>query len=300
MKRFWLGCAALAALSACSGGNPFVTDTDTDADNSSIPEAVAGSLEGISYDPASQTLTVRGIALDDTPVEAVYRRRPALDRGGYEAYTVQDSSLDRHTTPYVKDLGGTRGAIVVTGGQFEHYFGGGVYGRSGAYSPPPATVNGNGLVSYAGNYVGLLNGPGDGGDLLPVAPGTPPNILPRQAAEVTGRVLVNADFADNVVNGQVFDRVVVDDPGLALRDLALAPAEIDTTTGSFTGEITIDLLPKGTYGGIFGGPDAAAVAGALFAKDHIDAVTNEEEYGVFVLQQCGTPGADALCNQPVE
>ena len=54
----------------------------------------------------------------------------------------------------------------------------------------------------------------------------------------------------------------------------------------------------GQYGGIFGGTDANAVAGALFAEGHIDGVDNEEERGIFVLPQCGTPGQDALCNQP--
>ena len=296
MKRLLISVAATAALSACSGGNPFTEVSDTDVPETGIPAAISSDLEGISYDPVSQTLTVRGVSLDDTPFEAVYRRRPGLDRGGYEAYTAQDSSLDRHSTAYVRDINGTRAAIVVTGGQFEHYFGGGVYGRSSAYDPPDSTA-GSGLVSYAGNYVGLLNIAGDGGDLLPVAPGTPNEIRPVQAAEVTGRVLINADFADNQVNGAVFQRSAPDLPGAVLDDLALVPTTINEN-GTFSGDITIDLQNRGTYGGIFGGTDSAAVAGALFANEHIDGFTNEEEYGVFVLQQCGTPGADALCNQP--
>ncbi|MEC7256778.1 MAG: thymidylate synthase [Pseudomonadota bacterium] len=299
MKRFWLGLAATAAVSACSGGNPFTTETDTEVPESGIPEVIAGDLSGISYDPVAQTLTVRGISLDETPFEATYRRRPGMDRGGYEAYTAQDSSLDRHTTAYVRDINGTRAAVVVTGGQFEHYFGGAVYGRNGAFDPPPVepTAN-NGLVSYAGTYVGLLNGPGDGGDLLPVSPGTPASVLPVEAGEVTGRVLINADFTDNVVNGVVFDRVYVDTPSLVLNDLALKPTDIDPSTGTFSGEVTINLQNKGTYGGIFGGADSDAVAGALKATDHIDNVQNEEEFGIFVLPRCGTPGEDALCNQP--
>ncbi len=297
MKRFWLGIAAVSALSACSGGNPFTQVTDTDVPITGIPEVISSDLEGISYDPVNETLTVRGISLDDTPFEAVYRRRANLDVGAYEAYTQQDSSLDRHSTAYVRNINGTRGAIVVTGGQFEHYFGGGVYGRSGSFAPPDP--NGNAVVSYAGDYVGLLNAPGDGGDLLPVSPGTPNSVRPVQAAEVTGRVLINADFADNQVNGIVFNRNWVDNPGTTLSDLALKPTAIDPTNGTFEGEVTINLQNRGTYGGIFGGTDASEVAGAMFAKDHIDGVTNEEEYGLFVLQQCGTPGADALCNQPV-
>ena len=298
MKRFWLGIAAFSVLSACSGGNPFETDTDTVVEEGTIPEVIASDLTGVSYDPVNQTLTVRGISLDDTPFEAVYTRKPALDRNGYEGYSVQEGSLQRHTTAYVKDIGGTRAAVVMTGGQFEHYFGGGVYGRSGAYDPPTPAQPG-GLVSYAGNYVGLLNGPGDGGDLLPVAPGTPNAVRPAQAAEVTGKVLVNADFTDNMVNGVIYDRSAADYPQLTLSDLALAPGEINTQSGTFEGEVTIDLTPVGTYGGIFGGTDSNVVAGALYAEDHIDGVDNEEERGIFVLPQCGTPGQDALCNQPV-
>lgn len=298
MKRFWQGLAAMTALSACSGGNPFTEQqTDTGTEESGIPEAIASDLDGISYDPTTQTLTVRGISLDNTPYEAVYTRAPALDRGGYEAYSSQEGSLQRHTTAYVKDIGGTRGAIVMTGGQFESYFGGGVYGRNGTYDPPVPTGSG-GLVSYAGNYVGLLNAPGDGGDLLPVAPGTPASVRPVQAAEVTGKVLVNADFSDNSVNGTVYNRSAADLPGLTLEDLALAPATIDSTNGTFTGDVTINLQSRGTYGGIFGGSEASTMAGALFAADHIDGVDNEEEFGLFVLPKCGTAGADPLCNQP--
>lgn len=296
MKRLSLGILALFALSACSGTNPFATGTETDTPDSGIPEVLAADLDGITYDPVGQTLTVRGVSLDNTPYEAVYTRKPGLDRSGYEAYTTQDGSLQRHTTAYVRDIGGTRAAVVMTGGQFEHYFAGTVYGRSGDFEPAP-TSQPNQLVSYAGNYVGLLNAPGDGGDLLPVAPGTPNSVRPVQAAEVTGKVLINADFADNQVNGSVFNRTWVDNPGTTLEDLALKPTEI-TSDGTFTGEVTINLQNKGTYGGIFGGAESSQVAGSLFTKDHIDGVTNEEEYGIFVLPKCGTPGEDALCNQP--
>ncbi|MEX0282529.1 MAG: thymidylate synthase [Arenibacterium sp.] len=297
MKRFWIGVAAAFAVSACSGGNPFTEETDTE-NGGLVPEIIAGDLEGITYDPVAQTLVVRGVSLDDTPFESVYRRRPSLDRGGYEAYTAQDSSLDQHSTAYVRDINGTRAAVVVTGGQFENYFGGATYGRSGGFDPVDVTST-SGQVSYAGNYIGLTNLPGDGGDLLPVAPGTPTEIRPGQAGEVTGRVLVNADFADNVVQGGVFQRVYVDNPGTNLEDLAFEPSAIDPATGSFTGNVTINLQERGTYGGIFGGTNAEAVAGALFVEDHIDGIDDEEEYGIFVLTQCGTPGEDPLCNQPV-
>ncbi|MCB1343420.1 MAG: thymidylate synthase [Pseudooceanicola sp.] len=291
MKRIILSLAAVAALSACSGGNPFAEDTDTETPVTGIPEVLTSDLDGVSYDPVAQTLTVRGVSLDHNNYEVTYKRNSDLDRGGYEAYTTQDNAITQHSTAYVKDINGTRAAVVSTGGQFEHYFAGTVYGRSGEFDPAPVTEDSQ-VVSYVGNYVGLLNTPGDGGDLIPVDPLTPPGARPRQAAEVTGRVLINADFGKMRVQGGVVDR---DADGLgALEDLALVPTDIDEN-GQFTEGVTINLQNKGTYGGIFGGSGSSEVAGSLFVKDHIDGVDNEEEYGIFVLPKCGTPGDDALC-----
>lgn len=311
MKRFWLCGAALAVVSACGGGNPWIEDGDgtgvTPAPT--IPAELAGDLEGVTYDPVAQTLTVTGVALDPdtnetTETATTYRRRPGLDRNGYEAYTAQDGSLDRHTTAYVRDINGTRAAIVMTGGQFGHYFGGSTFSRSGTYSAPgfgptvPGQQN-SGSVTYLGTYVGLLNGAGDGGDLKPVTPGTT-DIRPVQAAEITGRVAINADFGQDMrVNGEVYDRVIVDSPGITLENLELSPTAL-TTDGSFIGVTTQDSGSKvvGDYGGVFGGTGATEVAGTLFVEDHITALDNEEEYGAFVLSKCGTANADPLCNQP--
>lgn len=297
MKRLWLGIAAAVAMSACSGGNPFVEDEDPGATDPVVPDSIAGDMESFSYDPVSKTLTITGVTLDDTPFTAVYSRRPALDRPGYEAYSVQDGSLGRHTTAYVQEIDGTRGAIAVSGGQFGHYFGGSSYGRDGSFDPPDTTVAG-GLVHYAGNYIGLLNVSGDGGDLLPVAPGTPSEVRPRQAAEVTGSIFITADFADMSVDGIVYDRLAVD-AGTALADLELDPGVI-ADNGTFEGDVTqgSGATDVGDYGGIFGGTDASAVAGSLYVQDHVTGTANIDEYGLFVLGQCGTPGADPICTQP--
>jgi len=301
MKRFWLGVAAMAVMSACSGGNPFAPDDGTTpTPDPTIPTTIAGSVSGVSYDPVAQTLTITGVELDDTPFQAVYRRRAGMDVPGYEAYTVQDSSLDRHTTAFVRERDGTRAIIAVSGAQFNYYFGGSNYSRTGSFDPPTANATG-GLVSYAGSYVGLLNGAGDGGDLLPVDPTTPADVRPNQAAEVTGSIFINADFADNAVNGVIYNRNVVD-RATPVENLDLAPTSI-AADGTFTGNVTqqtaTSLNDRGDYGGIFGGTDASAVAGTLFVSDHITAFNGEEEYGLFVLAQCGTPGADPVCNQPV-
>lgn len=297
MKRFMLGVAALAVVSACSGGNPFLEDGGTGGGDSGtpsgIPEDLQGSLTSVTYTPPSGgnpgTLVVRGQEQDGTPFERVYNRRVALDRGGYEAYTAQETSLTRHNTAYVKDINGTRGTIVVSGGQFGYYFGGSTYSRSGGFTPPNS-----GAVTYSGNYVGLMNYGGSGEDLLPVPGGTPPEVRPRQAAEVTGRAIINADFIDNNVNGLVIERNAAD-LGQTFDDLELSPTSI-ASDGTFTDDVTIGNIGVGTYGGIFGGPNGSTVAGTLYVTDFEDAIDDEEEYGLFVLGQCGTPDADAsLC-----
>lgn len=301
MKRFWLGIVAVAAVSACSGGNPFEQDTGNNNNGGgnnqpTAPEELKGDLTSFSYNAQAKTLTVRGVSLDNNPIAATYTRKPALDRPGYEAYTSQSGSLDRHSTAYVAKIGGTEAIVVLTGGQFGSVFGGTSYKRTGTYSPPAVNQN-SGTVTYAGNYVGLLNGPGDGGDLLPVRPGTPADVRPVQAGEVTGKVAINADFADNTVNGLVFNRRYVDAPGITMENLELAPTTIGQD-GTFTGKLEQAENTRGDYGGVFGGTGATSVAGSLKATNHVEALTNELEYGIFVLAQCGTANADPLCNQP--
>jgi len=300
MKRFWLGIAASAVMAACSGGNPFVDDTGEGGGTDpgiTIPEELLGDLTSFTYDPVAKTLVVRGVNLDDTPYEATYTRKAAMDVPGYEAYTSQESSLGRHTTAYVQELDGAKAGITVSGGQFGHYFGGGAYGRDGAFDPPDVAQAG-GIVAYAGSYVGLLNSNGDGGDLLPVDPSTPTEIRPTQAAEVTGSIFITADFADNSVDGIVYDRQHADS-GAVLEDLELFPATIEDN-GTFTADVRQNNGEDtvGTYGGIFAGTDSSAVAGTLFVEDHIVAATNSEEYGLFVLGQCGGASADPVCTQP--
>ena len=89
-------------------------------------------------------------------------------------------------------------------------------------------------------------------------------------------------------------------PSWALPDLALIATDI-ATDGSFTGVIEYDGVVGnsiGEYAGIFGGPGAEGVAGGIRLTE-FDGPGNplgldgEEEYGVFVLDQCGTPAATA-------
>ncbi|KXF91734.1 hypothetical protein [Phaeobacter inhibens] len=311
MKRAMLGLAAATLLSACGGGtNPFDTDDSTDGGTTTdpiVPEVLASDVDSVAYDAAAGTLVISGLSLDDTPFSASYRRRPALDRQGYEAYTAQDSSLDRHVTAYVREIeDGAFAVAVATGGQFSYYFAGTSYGRRGGYSAPTGDVASGGVVSYAGTYVGLMNIAGDGGDLLPVTPGTPSDIRPAQTAEVTGDAFVNADFGDNIVNGTIYNRQIEPTSAGAapqtLLTLDLAPTDI-AANGTFTGTasqvVNSTRTNVGTYGGIFAGTDATSVAGSVFAQNHVEGIDGIEEYGIFVLGQCGTADSSAVCDQPV-
>lgn len=316
------GTSALALcvfLAACGSGTPFNGETGADTGTgtggstgaSAIPAELAKDLKSFSYDPASQTLSITGITADDSAFTANYRRRPGLDRNGYEAYTAQDGSLDRHVTAYVKGIDGTRAAVVMTGGQFEQVFSGAGYSNT-SYSAPvaPGTQSEGGLVTYAGNYIGLLNGAGSGEDLAPVADGTNPDTLSRQAAEVTGKVVLTGDFTDAAVTGIIYERKVTDfDTGGTYDPNSATPFEaqniaLDSTgiaeDGTFFGTASQSNGAVGEYGGIFGGTGATEVAGVIHAENHIalGGSGTPIEYGAFVLTQCGQPGEDAICNQP--
>lgn len=293
MRQYWLSALAALALVGCGDGAPFggTTTTTTTTTTPTTPETIAGNLTSYTFDSVNQTLIVRGISLDRTPFEAVYSRRPALDRNGYLAFTAQDGSLNRHVTAYVLAIDGTSAAVLGSGPHLGDVVQGATYARD-TYDPPTT-----GIIKYAGNYVGLLNGAGDGGDLLAVAAGTPTDIQPTQAAEVTGSILITADLVDNKVAGLVYSRVFVDSPATTLENLELRETTIDGT-GSFSGNVNQGTNDRGDYAGFFGGTDSIAVAGALTASDHIASVQNEKEVGIFVLAKCGSPLESAVCNQP--
>lgn len=304
MKPLIVALAAALTLGACGGDAVFNVDDGSGGGgvtppDPSIPGGIAGNVTSVSYNAAAQTLTVVGVALDDTPFQAVYTRKPGLDATapGYEVYTAQDGSLGRHFTAFVQQRDGAFAAVVGSGPQFNTVLKGATYGRTGTYSAP-TTAGPGGLVNYAGNYVGVLNAAGSGEDLLAVTPGTDPSILPTQVAEVTGLVFIRADFADNSVDGIIYDRQV-EGAGPFVDDLSLVGATINAD-GTFSGNAMLpNLTNVGQYGGIFGGTNATAVAGGVFVEDHIDTFSNESEHGVFVLAQCGTPAASPVCTQPV-
>ncbi len=319
----------IALLAACDNDNPFLPDDVVDPDPDPVvipdpldpdeelvlsgfvnngtatatPETLANNLTDVSYTPGASTITVVGNPLDTTPVSGTYVRTPALDVPGYIGYSVQEDPLDRlYIAMVAQSAGGeVEGGVISDGGQFTEFFGSSFYRRNEAYTAPAA---GSGLVSYAGNYVGLNNGDANPPvALLPVPPGTDPSVIPDEAPRVTGTVFINADFADMQLNGSIYDRQVIGSSTSPLNagpqtDLFLLPTAI-TDDGTFVGLIRIiedgTFKDVGTYGGAFGGAGASGVAGSIHITDYIQDVESEEEYGAFVLDRCATPGEGPLC-----
>lgn len=306
----------LLGLAAC-GGNPFVEGggggggggTDT---NVVVPAALKFDIQSAVYTPgatpADSTLQIQITGLDTTPLVATWARRQSLDTAGYQAFAVQEDALDRLFIGLAKASAdnSVRAVLAADGGQFNQIYTGAVYERTGAFTPPDATGGGpaTGQVSYAGSYVGLLNGGGSGSELLTPPVGTDPATLPGQAARVTGSAFINANFADNSVGGVVFNRVIVDS-GFGLESIVLVPTSIlsngtfATTTERSLSESGEDSV-NGTAGGVFGGTNASSVAGAVSLTQVFDAgnvvIDGALERGIFVLNQCGTVApADPGC-----
>jgi hypothetical protein len=243
-----------------------------------VPAVLAQDLQEAVYDPATQTLRIRLASLDASPLTATYTRAPGLDVAGYEAYVVQETTLQRKFVALFKssERGTVQAGVVADGGQFNRYFGGGTYSRLDLFTMPES-----GLASYVGSYGGLitLNNPDD-----PAAP-----------MRTTGTIFVNADFTDMAVNGGIYDRSIVE-TGDALAALALVVTDIDDD-GTFRGDIQFAGDPRktiGSYGGLFGGTEASDLAGVLVVRP-IEGEDFIVEHGAFVLPKCGTTGDSPLC-----
>lgn len=322
------GLLVCAVLAACAtGSNPFNTSDDGTGTgsgsgsgtgtggttDSTVPADVAGAVSRIAYDAGTGTLLVEGTNLDEVPYSAVYQRAPALDQNGYIAFTVQEDAGDRHFTAYAgqSTSGAARAAVISSPGPRNRSFMGAYFERDGAYTPPEVTSD-SGLVTYAGSYVGVTNvGDPNGSDLLPPVSGDPELVVP-QALIVNGDAFINADFADNSVEGNIFNRELLDtDLNLVaqLPSVVLVVTDI-TADGTFAGTVeydnsdplagTTDNIVIGSYAGIFGGENADSVAGGM-QLEQFDGVGNnlgmltELESGIFVLDQCGFPGSAAIC-----
>ncbi|MEL6683427.1 MAG: thymidylate synthase [Pseudomonadota bacterium] len=241
-----------------------------------------GDVDGVSYDATADTLTVT-IALDADTDTATYTAAGQV--GTYDRFTQQDEPTDRIFTAFAKTStdGSITGVAVSDGGQFNRFFGGAQVVQNDYTAPT------SGLVSYAGDYVGLLNFGPDG-------PAVPDPVQPVQSEEVTGTVFLNADFnSSGQVNGAIYDRSGATIGNLP--DIVLTATDIDTD-GTFSGAAELDdLTGVGSYSGVFGGANATSVGGAIdlepgFLGEDLGSGT-ENEYGIFVLDQC--PGAGPEC-----
>ena len=186
-SRLYLAIAVCAGLAACGGGtgnNPINGGGgDGETTQNDIPEELARNLQRINYNADTDTLIVEISSLDSGDGEATYDRNPALDVPGYSAFTLQDDPLDRMFIALVAAStdGSVQAGVVADGGQFNRYFSGGFYERTGPYSQPTT-----GQVSYAGAYAGITNLPAAGDNLLDPPPGTDPSLLPREPRITVG------------------------------------------------------------------------------------------------------------------
>lgn len=296
MMKKLLGMVAVAALLAACADEVEETNDVVDPGTGQPTGAASlidGDINAATFNGATETMIV-SITLDADVENQVYTRAVIYDVNGYQAYTTQDDPLDRMFTAFggVSADGVTTAVVAMDGGQFTKYFGGAVYNAT-SYSAPSA-----GLSSYAGKYVGLTNVGTRDGTLDSIAPAV---LLPERAARIQGDVFINADFTDNQLNGAIYNREVLDGSPLNVGDgtVYLTPTGI-AADGSFTGTAAQSIggaapVPVGEFTGTFGGANASGLAGGIYITDFDPDLDNEEERGIFVLNQCGTAGESADC-----
>lgn len=314
MKKITGVCAFALVVGACGSTNPFTTtSTTTDPGTSTpgaIPATIASDLDSLSYDASSQTLTVTGLTQDGTPLVNQYNHVATSFVNGYETFTAQNDALGRHATAFVASREGIQAGMVITGGQFNKFFGGTYYERDGAYEAPVAPED-RFDVTYHGAYAGGLNLVGPETDLLDT-PGVDSDVdTPTQASYVTGLMFVNVDLNDLSVEGEIYNRTAVlqltpdTDPTvpgyLALPDIVLVEGVL-ADDGSFSGNLEVDAEDGGTVGldvgdfaGLIGGPGGITMAGGTYIETFTDDIENEIEYGVFVLDLCQVGDTSPIC-----
>jgi hypothetical protein len=309
-------CALALGVAACGDGNPFTTGgggtPGGGTDDSTVPATILNDLDRIRFDAASNTLIVEGLTQDGVPLINEYTAVATTFAPGYTTFTGQNDPLGRHATAFVASRDGVQGGVVLTGGQFNRFFGGAFFERDGTYQAPTAPES-RFDVTYYGNYAGGLNFPGPLTDLLPVQPGLDPDVdVPVQTAYVRGMMFVNVDLNDMSVEGEIYNRTGVfsanpdgslagtslPDAGfLDLPDIVLVEGVL-TNDGTFSGNLEVDGevgADIGDFAGVIGGPGGEAMAGGTTLADFDDRLTNEIEYGVFVLDLCVAGNADPIC-----
>lgn len=323
MTRIYTGIAAFAVLAACSGTNPFTTGASTGGGSgviTAIPPEIANDLDSLSYDPTTQTLTVTGLTQDGTPLSNTYtfvsdgQQVLTTSTGstytafvnGYTTFTSQNDPLGRHATAFVATRDGVQAGVVITGGQFNKFFGGVFYERTGAYAAPVAPPD-RFDVTYHGTYAAGLNARGPDTNLLPTTGLDPDVDVPVQAGYVRGLMFVNVDLNDLSVEGEIYNRSGVlvnnsgdptDVPGFTgLPDIVLVEGSL-ADDGTFAGNLEVDGQvgdDVGDFAGIIGGANGETMAGGTTLTEFEDTFENEIEYGVFVLDLCQPGDTSPVC-----
>ena len=320
MKRIAAVCALALGVASCGDGNPFTTTTDdtTTPDDavSGVPVNILGDLERIDFNAADNTLTVTGLTQDGVPLVNEYRAIASTFAPGFVTFTGQNDPLGRHATAFVASRDGLQAGVVMTGPQFNTFFGGTFFERTGTYTAPVAP-EGRFDVTYVGNYAAGLNGAGPQTDIFAPDPGLDPDVAtPEQTAYIRGLMFVNVDLNDMSVEGEIYDRTAVlqsgFDPSVAvfgdLPDLVLIDGTL-AGDGTFNGGIEIDATdvtnpgtpanPIGTrvgeFAGVIGGTDGNAIVGGTRIEDFTDELESEIEFGVFVLDLCTAASTDPVC-----
>lgn len=307
MFRQVLPFAVLLAVAACDGAAVVGPAGDGGGGGSggtdaiTVPDALKVNLTDVNFDGTTMKVTIS--SLDSTPTEVTYDRDARLDVPGYTAYRMQEDSLDRIFVALgaVSEDGSVAAVTAGDGGQFNTYFAGGSYSRDGSFDAPTiGTGPAAGQVSYAGSYAAVTNvaAPRDGGSddvAIPITGSVDSTLVPGQPSRVTGDIFLNANFADNAVNGSIYNRQLVD-YGMTLAEVILVPGAI-AEDGTFSGDAeNSGQSIIGSYGGVFGGVDAHSVAGLVQLTEFSDSLENEQEHGVFVLTQCGPDNTLPVCD----
>ena len=299
--RFTLAFAACLTLASC-GGNPFVapanpgpgtgpgTGTGT---GSTIPDALKGNLQSATYNKAANTLSVAIIPLGGsttTPAtEIVFDRFAVADTNGFQAFRYQETTSTRFLIAlFDTSRSGAATAGVSGSGQFTTALWGTTYSANEAFTKP---ANG-GLATYAGRYAGVLNA---GPDANPAGTGPGDPFEPAELLRTDGEVMINADFTNNSVEGGIRNRRIINGMTSSPLDDVFLRITAVNPDGSFGGTVVFeDRSTAGTYGGVFAGAGANAVAGAIeIAPDPSNSDLLER--GVFVADVCPLTPAPQIC-----
>lgn len=307
MKKLVISAACCGILMSCisgdgSGPESFVSDPERFAGSGEIaaiptetqrynqnylgepfPETEprpSNTVTSISYNPATETLTILGDPFD---LAGTFRRAPARDVRGFAAFENDGGARNYLALVRADVANGLAAGVVGTPFKLDNEFGGTALARG---ATPTLPVNRE--VTHFGDYAGVRNeGTNDGDDMSN-------SFLHR----VEGQVRLDLDFFDDRptpgVEGVVFNRRNMD--ATTTRQVAvevpvkevLLPGETPRTTteireiqeeityedivlrftsidalGNFAGDAAVGGVVVGMYDGLIAGDNAAASAGII-------------------------------------